>query len=125
MLDRVIGKHYVFCGNGHSGNPDVDVVELMVKHRLKAPGKFKFWFNSSEAVADAGNIERVTWRRCRRPRNRLAKNSGGRMTFKFLEIRQQPPRGVGGACRRILSTDKRFRFAATRSRGYNRRRVAD
>lgn len=84
LFDRVIGKHYVFCGNGHSNNPDTRVVEAMVKHRLKAPGKFKFWFNSSEAVveepafaAHMKEVQKVT--------KRLAANSGGRMTFKFLE----------------------------------------
>jgi hypothetical protein len=56
----------------------------MAKRRLAAPGKFKFWFNSSEAVvekADAaehmGEVEKLV--------KRLAKNSQGRMTSKFLD----------------------------------------
>jgi hypothetical protein len=87
LLDRVVGTDYVFCGNGHSGNPEIEVVEAMVKHRLKAPGKFKFWFNSSEAALideqdqdlpkHMADVERTV--------KRLARNSGGRMTFKFLE----------------------------------------
>jgi beta-lactamase superfamily II metal-dependent hydrolase len=84
LFDRVIGRHYVFCGNGHSHNPDTRVVEAMVKHRLKAPGKFKLWFNSSEAVVEEPafaehmkEVQKVT--------KRLAANSSGRMTFKFLE----------------------------------------
>ena len=66
LLDRVIAKHYVFCGDGHSGNPEIDVVELMAKQRLKAPGKFKFWFNSSEAVLtgpETGAITCARWRK--------------------------------------------------------------
>lgn len=84
LLDRVVGKHYVFCGNGHSFNPEVEVVELMAKHRLKAPGKFKFWFNSSEAVSEDEHLAEHM-RDVERTVRTLANNSGGRMTFKFLE----------------------------------------
>jgi beta-lactamase superfamily II metal-dependent hydrolase len=84
LLDRTVGKHYVFCGNGHSDNPEIDVVELMVKKRMKAPGKFKFWFNSSEAVAEDEKSGRHM-REVERTVRRLAKSSGGRMAFKFIE----------------------------------------
>lgn len=57
----------------------------MVKDRLKQDGKFKFGFNSSEAVEDdeelvehMAEIEKLV--------RRLAKGSTGRMTFKFLKI---------------------------------------
>ena len=83
LLDRTVGKHYVFCGNGHSTNPEIAVVELMVKHRLKAPGKFKFWFNSSEAVSDDEHLGEHM-REVERTVRKLAKASGGRMTFKFI-----------------------------------------
>jgi beta-lactamase superfamily II metal-dependent hydrolase len=84
LLDRVVGADYVFCGDGHSENPDVGVVELMVKHRLKAPGRFKFWFNSSEAVLKDKN-RRAHMRAVEKRVRKLAKSSGGRMTFKFLK----------------------------------------
>jgi beta-lactamase superfamily II metal-dependent hydrolase len=84
LLDRTVGKHYVFCGNGHSHNPEIAVVELMAKHRLKAPGKFKFWFNSSEAVSEDEHPA-AHMREVERTVRKLATNSGGRMTFKFLE----------------------------------------
>lgn len=84
LLDRTVGKHYVFCGNGHSSNPEVEVVELMAKHRLKAPGRFKFWFNSSEAVLEHAHLA-AHMRDVERTVRKLANNSGGRMTFKFLE----------------------------------------
>jgi beta-lactamase superfamily II metal-dependent hydrolase len=80
LFDRVIGRHYVFCGNGHSGNPEPEVIEAMVRHRLKAPGKFKFWFNSSAAVSGfpehMQEVEDLV--------RDLASHSNGRMTFKFL-----------------------------------------
>ncbi len=83
LLDRTVGKHYVFCGNGHSSNPEVDVVELMVKHRMKQPGNFKYWFNCSEAVAEPKF--RTHMREVEKTVKRLASKSGGRMTFKFLD----------------------------------------
>jgi beta-lactamase superfamily II metal-dependent hydrolase len=83
LLDRVIATHYVFCGDGKHGNPAADVVELMAKRRLKAPGKFKFWFNCSAAVTDGKDA--VHMRAVERKVRALAKGSSGRMTFKFLE----------------------------------------
>src|SRR5262245_41269476 len=83
FLDRVIGRH-VFCGDGFSGNPEISVVELMVKHRLNAPGNFKFWFSSSEAVLQDPK-RRAHMRNVEQTVRRLAKSSGGRMAFKFLE----------------------------------------
>jgi beta-lactamase superfamily II metal-dependent hydrolase len=84
FCDTVIAKDYVFCGNGEHENPDLRVVELMAKRRLAAPGKFKFWFNSSEAVVEKAaaaehmaEVEKLV--------RRLAKNSKGRMIFKFLD----------------------------------------
>jgi hypothetical protein len=83
LLDRVIATHYVFCGDGHHGNPGVEVIDFMVKQRLKAPGRFKFWFNSSAAVA--GRNEVAHMRDVERKVGSLAKASKGRMTFSFLQ----------------------------------------
>lgn len=89
LLDRTVGRHYVFCGNGHSSNPEIDVIELMAKHRLKAPGKFKFWFNSSAAAVSDDEHLAEHMREVERTVRKLANNSGGRMTFKFLETGSQ------------------------------------
>ena len=83
LLDRVIAKDYVFCGDGHHRNPAVEVVELMAKQRLKTPGNFKFWFNSSAAVA--GRHEVAHMRDVEKKVRSLARASKGRMKFKFLE----------------------------------------
>jgi beta-lactamase superfamily II metal-dependent hydrolase len=84
LLDRIVATDYVFCGNGGHGNPHPEVVKLMARHRLKAPGAFKFWFNSSQAVqgnAKTGqamaDIEKVA--------RQLAKTSKDRMKVEFLE----------------------------------------
>jgi beta-lactamase superfamily II metal-dependent hydrolase len=52
FVEAVIARDYVFCGNGSSGNPDTDVIEMMFRRRLAVSEKpFRFWFNSSEAVS--------------------------------------------------------------------------
>jgi hypothetical protein len=83
LLDRVIATHYVFCGDGHHGNPGVEVIEFMAKQRVKAPGKFKFWFNSSAAVA--GRNEMAHMRDVEQKVRSLAAGTKGKMTFEFLQ----------------------------------------
>jgi hypothetical protein len=84
LIDRVVGTDYLFCGNGEHGNPELEVVELMAKRWLKAPGNFKFWFNSSEAVAEKDEFgEHMA--EVQKLVRQLAKKSNGRMRFGFLE----------------------------------------
>jgi hypothetical protein len=52
FCDAIVARHYVFCGNGEHENPNLDVVEMMFRRRLPAPGTFTFWFNSSQQVSD-------------------------------------------------------------------------
>jgi hypothetical protein len=52
---RVTADHYVFCGNGFSENPDLDIVKLYLSSRLGKPSElspnneaeqpFHFWFS--------------------------------------------------------------------------------
>ena len=77
LLARVVGKDYVFCGDGFKNNPEISVIKAMVKNRLKAPGKFKFWFNSSEAVLKNPD-RRKHMRKVEETVGTLAKSSGGR-----------------------------------------------
>lgn len=47
---HVTADHYVFCGNGFSGNPEPGVLQALFDARIggAGPGRgFKFWFNSS------------------------------------------------------------------------------
>jgi beta-lactamase superfamily II metal-dependent hydrolase len=55
FIRRVTADQYIFCGNGAHHNPDLEVLETMVRERLLngPPTPFKFWFNSS--VKAAGN----------------------------------------------------------------------
>ena len=81
FVEAVIARHYVFCGNGSSGNPNHKVIEMMFRRRLAVSSKpFKFWFNSSGAVsANSDFMSQV---------ETMVKGfkpiSHGRFTFKFL-----------------------------------------
>ncbi len=83
FCDAVIAKDYVFCGNGEHLNPDLRVVEMMGRRRLSAPGNFKFWFNSSDAVSEKPDAAEHM-KQVQAVVARLLTNSHGRMTAKFL-----------------------------------------
>jgi beta-lactamase superfamily II metal-dependent hydrolase len=81
FVETVIARDYVFCGNGSSGNPNVDVIGMMFRRRLAASQKpFRFWFNSSKAVSakpkHMAKVEALV--------KKLAKTGKGRFTFEFL-----------------------------------------
>jgi hypothetical protein len=50
FLKRVLAEHYVFCGDGASGNPDPSVIRTVVETRLDDDPStpFTLWFTSSE-----------------------------------------------------------------------------
>jgi len=49
FCDQITADHYVFCGDGAHTNPELDVIDAMVKGRLEnGPAKkFKLWFNAN------------------------------------------------------------------------------
>ncbi|MEO7572385.1 MAG: hypothetical protein ABIX10_08100, partial [Acidimicrobiales bacterium] len=50
FAEQVLADHYVFCGDGASGNPDPSVVKTIIETRRDLdPRPFKLWFNSSPA----------------------------------------------------------------------------
>ena len=80
FVEAVIARDYVFCGNGNSGNPNKQVIEMMYRRRLAAsPKPFKFWFNSSKALsavpAHMGQVETLV---------KGLPPSQGRFKFRFL-----------------------------------------
>ena len=83
FCETITADHYVFCSDGSHDNPDMQVLNLLVKSR-KQPGDnlpFKFWFNSSSKVsARAPYMKKVEERV-----EKLANDIGARMTFQFLE----------------------------------------
>jgi beta-lactamase superfamily II metal-dependent hydrolase len=52
FADTITADHYVFCGNGFSGNPELIVIKVLIEARLSGKGPsrpFKLWFNASPA----------------------------------------------------------------------------
>ena len=81
FVETVLARDYVFCGNGSSGNPNIDVIAMMFRRRLAASEKpFKFWFNSSKAVSAKPAHMAAVEKRVKE----LKKSGKGRFTFSFL-----------------------------------------
>lgn len=85
FCEKVSADHYVFCGNGFSANPEIVVIEAMVKARLAGAGPtkpFKLWFNANPRDRNAKykhhlqDVERLV--------KSLAKQARGRMAFEFV-----------------------------------------
>jgi hypothetical protein len=81
FVEAVLARDYVFCGNGFSDNPNLDVIGMMFRRRLAASQKpFRFWFNSSKAVSSKpqhmAKVETLV--------KKLAKTGKGRFKFTFL-----------------------------------------
>lgn len=90
FCDRVTADHYVFCGNGSDTNPELDVIQAIFDSRIgpkKSPNapntKFTFWFNSHGSVST--NAKRRKHMQAVEARaKKLTKQSGGKLTAKFL-----------------------------------------
>jgi len=81
FVEAVLARDYVFCGNGFSDNPNIDVIGMMFRRRLAAsPKPFRFMFNSSKAVSakpdHMAKVETLV--------KKLAKTGKGRFKFEFL-----------------------------------------
>jgi hypothetical protein len=85
FCDTVTADHYVFCGNGENKNPNVDVVELIARHRFADGGtkKFKFWFNASAAVSVRGLGAHMS--AVERKVDALQSEGHGRLKLRFLK----------------------------------------
>lgn len=76
---RITADHYVFCGNGYEGNPELIVLQTIVDARPK--GKFKFWFNSTpENASYSKHMTEV-----RKRVEELSKKTKKRMTYQFFD----------------------------------------
>lgn len=81
---RVTADHYVFCGNGFASNPELVVLDAMVRGRLASAkkGNFKLWFNANPA--DKGAKYRKHLKAMEKALKRLALEAQGRMMFEFI-----------------------------------------
>jgi len=90
----VTADHYVFCGNGAHGNPDVRVVDAIIDSRLgpasalsrnsQVANGFQLWFNSSEGET-SGVKPKNHMRDLQAHIEGRAAASGGKLQATFLE----------------------------------------
>jgi beta-lactamase superfamily II metal-dependent hydrolase len=86
FCSRVTADHYVFCGNGFQGNPELPVIEAMVNARLNGAGPdrpFKLWFNANPKDKKAKYKKHLS--EIDKTLKKLAAKSGKRMTFEFID----------------------------------------
>jgi beta-lactamase superfamily II metal-dependent hydrolase len=89
----VSADHYVFCGNGKHGNPELTVLEDVFNSRLGKPASrtkapeaqdrpFTFWFSTSSANPKSNNegFDKIAQRV-----NQLVARSNGLLTARFNE----------------------------------------
>lgn len=81
---RVTADHYVFCANGAHENPDLAVLDAVVRSRESDRRPFKLWFNSSSSATASGEgrghmeeVERLV--------DRHVKRGNGRIRAAFLD----------------------------------------
>ena len=81
---QVTADHYVFCANGEHENPDLAVVDAVVRSRKDSERRFKLWFNSSSS-ASASERGREHMKDVEGLVGELARSSGDRMRATFLD----------------------------------------
>jgi hypothetical protein len=90
---RVTADHYVFCGNGFSENPDVDVVKRYLSSRLGKPRErspnpqtgqpFHFWFSATSGLVPPKLKPHM--RKVEKIVQQAAQASGGRLKVHGLK----------------------------------------
>jgi hypothetical protein len=86
FCSRVTADHYVFCGNGFQGNPELPVIEAMVNARLNGAGPdrpFKLWFNANPKDRKAKYKKHLS--EIDKTVRKLAAKAGKMMTFEFID----------------------------------------
>ena len=81
---QVSADHYVFCGNGEHGNPDLGVLDTVFDSRADDDDPFDFWF-STTSKAQAGLSHQPHFREVEKRARALRNSSGGRLTLHFNE----------------------------------------
>ena len=91
---RVSADHYIFCGNGKSGNPEPNVIDIVYDSRLgpaakrtlapEAEGKkFTFWFSTTSRTTKPGSKERNAFTKLEKRLEQLRKSSQGKLHVRF------------------------------------------
>jgi len=88
---RITANHYIFCGNGHSDNPDPRIVDAVIDSRIGSASKrsqnqevgnnFKLWFNTNPDDDDNSHADHMAG--LEQKVQQRAAGSGGQMRFAF------------------------------------------
>jgi beta-lactamase superfamily II metal-dependent hydrolase len=89
---QVSADHYVFCGDGSDGNPELEVLELFYQSRrgsadrralapIAADRRFTFWFSTDSSTVAAKN--RTAFRRVEKLVQGMVNKSQGKMAARF------------------------------------------
>jgi Metallo-beta-lactamase superfamily len=81
---RITADHYVFCANGEHENPDLAVVDAVVRSRKDSERSYKLWFNSSK-TASSSTRGRDHMKEVEALVARLARGSRRKMSATFLD----------------------------------------
>ena len=93
----VSADHYVFCGNGEHGNPDLGVLRFIVASRISDDAAvragaeeaqdddrpFTFWFSTSSATNTANEEALEHWAELEEEVERLRQQAGDRMRVNY------------------------------------------
>ncbi len=91
---RVSADHYVFCGNGSSGNPETEVIDLVFNSRLGTAGqltlapqaknrKFTFWFSTTSNTTRSGSDEHKAFVKLEAHVEKLRKRAKGKLIVRY------------------------------------------
>lgn len=80
----ITADDYIFCGNGFSTNPEISVVNLIVKERRQAMPQIPFtlWFNSTEKVTKPSYRKHM--RALRKAVDAHVASGGGKVKAKWI-----------------------------------------
>ena len=91
---KVSADHYVFCGNGEHGNPDLAVLDIVFNSRLGKPSvrslapkskdrPFHFWFSTTSAALPKNTEKRENFEAIEKKVAKLATLSNGMLELHF------------------------------------------
>ena len=91
---HVSARHYVFCGNGLSGNPSLEVIDAIFASRLGSPAQrtlapaadgetFHYWFSTTSAAQEEGSARRKVFQRVEERLEELEQSADGQLVAHY------------------------------------------
>ena len=94
---RITANHYIFCGNGHSHNPDPRIVDAVIDSRIGPASKrsgndevgdnFKLWFNTNPDDTGNSHADHMVALRQKVEQRAAASNGQMQATFQAGSVR--------------------------------------